>query len=137
MGHAEVWQKGDDVAFIALGSMAHPAFEAAQILLREKIYATVINARFIKPLDDTLILDVYRRVRVVIVIEEGVVRGGFGGAVLETLASNGCLWKDPRPVKCLGFPNEFITFDKRASLLERYGLTPLAIADVARNLLNR
>jgi len=136
-GRAEVWQKGVDVAIIALGSMAYPAFEAAQVLLPEKIYATVVNARFAKPLDETLVKELYQQCGALVVIEEGVVRGGFGSAVLETLSAAGLLVKHPKPVRCLGLPNEFITFDKRKALLERYGLTTLSVADVVKRALNR
>jgi 1-deoxy-D-xylulose-5-phosphate synthase len=136
VGRGEIWQQGEDVLIIGLGSMAHPAFEAAQILLREKIYATVLNARFIKPLDETLICDAIRRVRAVVIVEEGVVHGGFGSALLEVLEATKQLWREPKPVKCLGLPNEFIASDRRPALLERYRLTPLAIADAAKQLLN-
>jgi 1-deoxy-D-xylulose-5-phosphate synthase len=134
-GRAEVWQKGDDVALIALGSMSYPALHAAQILLSENIHATVVNARFAKPLDESLIVDLYKRCRAVVTIEEGVLKGGFGSAVLEALAADGCLSACPKPIVTLGLPNDFVTFDKRAALLERYKLTPLGIAEAGRRIL--
>ncbi len=136
-GKAEIWQKGVDVAIIALGSMVYPAFEAAQVLLPEKIYATVVNARFAKPLDETLIKELYQQCGALVVVEEGVLRGGFGSAVLETLSAAGLLAKNPKPVRCLGLPNEFIVFDRRRALLDRYGLNALSVADTVKHALNR
>lgn len=137
IGKAEVLQGGDDVVLFALGSMVYPALEAAQILLTEKIYATVVNARFVKPLDETLLLNLYRRCRALITIEEGVLKGGFGSAVLEALEADGCILKGPKPLKCLGLPSEFITFDKRKILLENYGLTARGIAGAAKEALGK
>jgi len=136
-GKAEVWQKGVDVAIIALGPMAYAAFEAAQVLLPEKIYATVVNARFAKPVDETLIKELYQQCGALVVVEEGVLRGGFGSAVLETLSTAGLLAKNPKPVRCLGLPNEFIAFDKRRALLDRYGLNALSVADTVKHALER
>jgi 1-deoxy-D-xylulose-5-phosphate synthase len=136
-GKAEIWQKGVDVAIIAIGSMAYPAFEAAQVLLPEKIYATVVNARFAKPLDETLVRELYQQCRALVIVEEGVVRGGFSSSILEALAASGLLTKNPKPIRCLGLPNEFITFDTRKALLDRYGLNTLSIADAAKQALNR
>jgi 1-deoxy-D-xylulose-5-phosphate synthase len=137
VGKAELWAEGEDIVFLAAGSMAYPCLEAAQLLLQQKIYASVVNVRFVKPLDETLILDLYGRCRALITVEEGVLKGGFGSAVLELLESSGRLNADPKPVKCLGLPNAFITFDSRPALLEKYGLAPRPIAEAARGLLSR
>jgi 1-deoxy-D-xylulose-5-phosphate synthase len=136
-GKGERWQEGDDVALVAVGSMVSVAWDAARLLASEKIHATVVNARFIKPLDETLIADVYRRCRVTLTIEEGALKGGFGSAVLEMLQAAGAFEQGSRSVRCLGLPNEFITFDKRSSLLEKYGLTAQGIARAAREALGR
>ncbi|MGE5279840.1 MAG: transketolase C-terminal domain-containing protein, partial [Deltaproteobacteria bacterium] len=136
-GKAEVWQKGSDVAILALGSMSCPALEAARVLLADNIHASVVNARFVKPLDETRIRQLYLECGALLIVEEGVVRGGFGSAVLETLSAAGLLTETPKPLRCIGLPNEFITFDTRKALLERYGLTPLAIAAAAKELLSK
>ena len=128
LGHAEVLKEGNDVVLFALGSMVYPALEAAGQLFLEKINATVVNARFVKPLDETLILSLYQKCRAFITVEEGVLKGGFGSAVLEALETDGCLLKKPKPVKILALPSEFITFDKRKNLLEKYGLSPAALS---------
>ncbi|MFH0877729.1 MAG: 1-deoxy-D-xylulose-5-phosphate synthase [Candidatus Omnitrophota bacterium] len=137
LGKAERLGEGNDAVILALGSMVHPSLQAAELLLAEKIHVTVVNARFAKPLDESLILDLYQRSRTVVTVEEGTLKGGFGSAVLETLEEDGCLFKNPKPVRCLGLPSEFIAFDKRSSLLEKYGLTPQKIAGVVRQSLGK
>ena len=83
-------------------------------------------------LDEALILDLYHRYPLLVTVEEGVLKGGFGSAVLETLEAAG---RRTKPVVCLGLPSEFITFDKRKSLLEKYGLTAHKIADTIKGTL--
>lgn len=133
-GKGELLKEGQDVGLIAVGSMVHPCLEAAKILLGDGIHACVVNARFVKPLDEALMLELYRSCRVILTVEEGVLAGGFGSAVLETYAKNGCFYKTPKPVQCCGLPSEFITFDRRSSLLEKYGLSACAIAAGAKKL---
>lgn len=137
MGKAEVLKEGTDVVIVAVGSMVHASLEAAQLLESEHIHAAVINARFIKPLDEALIVDLYHRYPALITIEEGVLAGGFGSAVLEVLETDGYIFKKAKPVKSLGLPCEFITFDKRKSLLEKYGLSPRRIAAAVKGVLNK
>ena len=136
-GRAEVLRQGSDVVLFALGSMVYPALAAADILQNEKISVTVVNARFVKPLDETLIFELYSRCRAFLTIEEGVLKGGFGSAVLEVLEAGGRLHQAHNTFKRLGLPNEFITFDKRKDLLEKYGLGPLKIAAAAKEALRK
>ena len=89
IGVGETLREGDDIALIGAGTIVAIAQEAATILAAEGIEATVINARSVKPLDETLILDAARRCGHVITIEENVVMGGFGAGVLELLAREG------------------------------------------------
>lgn len=133
-GKGELLRDGQDIGLLAIGSMVHPCLEAAKVLLGDGLHAAVVNARFVKPLDEELMLEMYRKCRVILTVEEGVVTGGFGSAVLEAYAKNGCFYKTPKPVKCCGLPSEFITFDRRSSLLERYGLSVCAIAAAAKAL---
>lgn len=137
LGRGEVFSKGTDVAIIALGSMVYPALEAARILEAQGIHAAVVNARFIKPLDESLILRLYEQCGALVTIEEGVLKGGFGSAVCEVLQSEGVLLKKPKPVKCLGLPSEFITFDKRAALLDKFGLSAAKIAKSIKEMMEK
>jgi 1-deoxy-D-xylulose-5-phosphate synthase len=105
--------------------MVYPSIEAAKLLEKDGVAATVVNARFVKPLDKELILKEIKSAKSVVTIEEGVLQGGFGSAVLELLAENGVRV----PVKCLGLPTQFIEQGKRSELLADNGLTPEGIKD--------
>ena len=105
IGKSEIVREGEDVLVIAIGNRVYPALEAAQTLADSGISATVINARFVKPLDTETILPLAESIGKVITVEDGVVMGGFGGAVLEALAA-----ADITDVQVtnLGIPDEFI-----------------------------
>ncbi len=105
IGKSEIVREGEDVLVIAVGNRVYPALEAAQTLTDAGISATVINARFVKPLDTATILPLAERIGKVITIEDGVIMGGFGSAVLETIAAAGL--KDVQ-VRNLGIPDEFV-----------------------------
>jgi len=135
LGKAEVLRQGSDVAIIACGAMVQACLDAADILANINIHAAVVNARFVKPLDESLIVDLYHRHKALVTVEEGVVRGGFGSAVLEALETGGHIHNERKPVKCLGLPSEFITFDSRKSLLEKYGLSAQKIAESVKKVL--
>jgi len=85
---------------------------------------TVINARFVKPLDRELILKEAKKAERIVTVEEGVLEGGFGSAILELLTEEGLT----KPIKRLGFPSKFIEHGKRPDILEKYGLSPDKIA---------
>ena len=126
LGKAQILKKGLDLAIIAVGSMVHIALETAQLLNKDNIEPWVINARFIKPLDRELIRNLTIRVKKIITIEEGVLEGGFGSAILELLEKEEIrnVW-----VKRFGLPSEFIEQGKREELLKKYNLTPVAVAN--------
>lgn len=131
IGRAEVLTSGSDVGIIALGTMVYPALWAAEILKRDGIDATVVNARFVKPLDRETILRVARQTGRLVTVEEGVRMGGFGSAVLELLADAGLY---NIPVAVLGVPDEFIEHGARETLLMDLGLSPDGIAAAAREM---
>ncbi|MFH1347845.1 MAG: 1-deoxy-D-xylulose-5-phosphate synthase, partial [Candidatus Margulisiibacteriota bacterium] len=117
------------VAIVSIGSMVYPSIEAAKLLEKDGIAATVINARFVKPLDKELILDSIKNANKVVTVEEGVLEGGFGSAVLELLTEEGI----NVPVHRIGLPSKFIEQGKRQELLEIYGLTPQKIYQSVKN----
>ncbi|MFC1511373.1 1-deoxy-D-xylulose-5-phosphate synthase [Candidatus Margulisiibacteriota bacterium] len=126
IGKAEVVRKGTEnkgTVLIALGSMVYPSIEAAKLLKQDGIDATVINARFVKPLDKKLILEQVKSADRIVTVEEGVLEGGFGSAVLELLAEENI----SKPVQRIGLPTKFIEQAKRSELLETYGLTAKGI----------
>jgi 1-deoxy-D-xylulose-5-phosphate synthase len=130
IGKAETLREGDDVAILALGVHVQTAVEAADLLAHEGVAATVVNARFAKPLDTECILDLARRVGRFVTIEEGAKAGGFGSAVLELLAAHGLIC----PVTVLGIPDEFVDHGKPAQLRAQCGLTAENVAAEAHKL---
>ena len=88
IGKGEILRNGGDLLILAIGNRVQPALEAAEILVDSGISTTVVNARFVKPLDDQLILPLASRIGKVITVEDGVLMGGFGSAVLEMLAES-------------------------------------------------
>lgn len=115
IGKAEVLRGGRDVCFWAIGSMVQSALEAADILAQQGISAGVVNMRFAKPLDRELLLEHARRYGRLVTLEEGVLAGGVGSAVLETLNSAGLL--EQCRVLTLGIPDEFVPHGDKKLLL--------------------
>ncbi len=103
-GEAEVLRDGTDVLIAAVGSVVHPALEAASELASQGISAAVLNARFVRPLDRERILALTGRCKAVVTVEEHTAAGGFGSAVLEALSEAGV---DARTL-CLSLPDEII-----------------------------
>ncbi|HWW75249.1 MAG TPA: transketolase C-terminal domain-containing protein, partial [Pyrinomonadaceae bacterium] len=120
VGKAEILRDGGEVAIVAYGSMAHPAASAAEHLAKEGIEATVVNARFVKPLDSELLLALARTKRLIVTVEEAYLAGGFGSAVCELLEENGLL--DSVRVVRMGVPDRIITHGDPKLLLAKYGL---------------
>ena len=124
-GRGEVLTEGKDAAIIAVGSMVANSLKAAELLKEKGISVSVINARFIKPLDRDLILKAADEHNCIITAEEGVLAGGFGSAAAELLADEG---KSNRLLR-LGIKDEFIEQGTRAELLAECGLDDKSIAD--------
>ncbi len=121
IGKAELLRdSAGDVAIIAYGSMVYPAMEAAEILEKDGIEATVVNARFVKPLDSELILALAQTKRLIVTVEEAYLAGGFGSAVMELLEENSML--DSIKVVRMGVPDRIITHGDAKLLLAKYGL---------------
>lgn len=132
IGRGEVLHEGSDLAMIAVGCTVHAALKAAQKLADEGIGAKVINARFIKPLDAELILSTAASVKKILTIEENVLDGGFGSAVLELLAENGVTGAT---VKRLGIQNQFVEHAKPSELRSSLGLDEEGILQAAKEML--
>ena len=128
VGHAELLRDGTDAAVIALGSMVHPALEAAAELAAEGLSVAVLNARFVKPIDRERLASLARRCGVLVTVEEHSAAGGFGGAVLEALAALGI----DAPVRCLGVPDGLLEHGDPAALLAELGLDAAGIARAVR-----
>jgi 1-deoxy-D-xylulose-5-phosphate synthase len=133
IGRGEVLHEGEDVLLLAIGSTVYPSLEAAALLDKEGIGVTVVNSRFVVPLDEELIGDLVGRHRALITVEENVVAGGFGSAVLEFLHARGC---SPPAAHCLGIPARFVEHSPQAVLRRKYRLDPEGIAQEVRVTLN-
>ncbi len=131
LGRSEMLRAGNDIAIFAIGDMALPALEAAHILAGENIQAEVINMRFIKPIDNDIILRTAKRIKKFLVVEDNVLEGGMGSSLIEVLADN----NQNVEVKRVGVPDRFITYAKRDELLAELGLSAKAIAGKAREWL--
>ncbi len=119
IGKAEVLMKGDDAAIIAIGSTVYPALEAAKRLEKNGIKITIVNARFVKPIDEDVITSIAKNTGVVFTIEENALQGGFGSALLELLEKNGIT---DCKVKRMGVPDEFVEHGSQKELRSILGL---------------
>jgi 1-deoxy-D-xylulose-5-phosphate synthase len=128
IGVAEVVQDGHEVAIFGLGAMLPEAKRLAAMLEREGFSAAVINPRFAKPIDRACVAEYGRHCGLVVTLEDHVLAGGFGSAVLETLSE----LELAVPVVRVGWPDQFIEQGKVESLREKYGLTAEAALERAR-----
>jgi len=125
LGVSEQLRAGGDVAILALGTMVAPALAAAETLAADGISATVVNARFAAPVDETAILGLARSVGRIVTVEENVPMGGFGDGVHLCLARHNL---STVPILRLALPEEFVTHGKRDELLAKVGLDAPGIA---------
>jgi 1-deoxy-D-xylulose-5-phosphate synthase len=131
IGKGESLRQGTDVAIVAIGVTVWPAVKAAEQLEQEGLSTAVVNARFVKPLDAELIVEVARKVRYLVTVEEGARMGGFGSAVLETLSDAGITHLK---TKVIGLPDWYIEQGPQDLLREKYGLTAEGITETVRLL---
>jgi 1-deoxy-D-xylulose-5-phosphate synthase len=132
VGKGEVLREGKDLAILAVGATVYPAMAAARRLASEGIDIKVINARFIKPLDAELLADTAAEIKKIITVEENVLQGGFGSAVLELLNEKGLTGIQ---VKRLGIPDEFVEHATQVQLRQQYGLDEEGIIRAIREML--
>ena len=128
IGKGEILRHGEDLLIVAYGSMVHPAVQTAEILSEHGMEATVINARFVKPLDRELILPKAQQIGRVVTMEEGCVMGGFGSAVAEALMDADILVSLLR----IGVPDQLVDHAKPDEAKAEVGLTPAQMAEQIR-----
>jgi 1-deoxy-D-xylulose-5-phosphate synthase len=131
IGKAELLRKGDDGVLLALGSMVYPALDAASELAKEGVNLTVVNARFAKPLDAELILQLSKRHVKLVTLEENALQGGFGTAVLELLEEHGLHVQVLR----IGYPDLYVEQGEQHELRAAYGLDKGGIATSVRTFI--
>lgn len=118
--------------FIAVGSQVETALRAAETLSGEGVPAAVVDARFIKPLDEELLAGQITKARAVITLEENVLAGGLGEGVLALMAARGLA----KPTRLLGVPDHFVSFGSQKDQLREAGLLPEQVTETARGLWN-
>jgi 1-deoxy-D-xylulose-5-phosphate synthase len=133
IGKAEVIRDGADVAIFGLGAMLPEAMRLAEMLRAEGFSAAVINPRFAKPVDRECVAEYGRRCGLMVTLEDHVLAGGFGSAVLEAVND----MELAVPVVRVGWPDAFIEHGKVESLREKYGLTAEAALEKARPYLSK
>ncbi len=133
IGRGEVLREGGDLTIIAIGATVLPSIRASEILAETGIEATLINARFVKPLDEALILDAVRRTGIALTVEEAMLAGGFGSAVMELLTREGVSAR----IDCLGLPDRFFDHAAQQSLRKQAGIDAESIAGRAAAVLQR
>jgi 1-deoxy-D-xylulose-5-phosphate synthase len=134
IGKGEVLTRGNDILMLAIGRSVHDALLAQATLKEDGIETTVVNCRFIKPLDATLICELARRIPRIITVEENVRQGGFGSAVLECLADEGITGFQ---MKRIGIPDTFVEHGPQKLLRSLYGIDADAIVAAANQLLTK
>ncbi len=127
LGRGEIRRKGEKIALLAFGSMLKPSMEAA-----EELNATVVNMRFVKPLDDDLVESLAANYKLLVTIEENTIMGGAGSAVVESLESKGIAI----PVLQLGLPDIFIDQGDPTQMLADCGLDKTGIIKSVRTKLS-
>ncbi len=125
MGKGELLREGSDVLILAIGSTVYPSLRAAERLEEHGIHTAVINARFLKPLDGDLICQWAKKTGKVVTVEENVLQGGFGSAVLELFQERGLF--SVQIIKRLGIPDLFVEHGPQSLLRSKYGIDENAI----------
>ena len=131
------WQKiksGNDVVLVATGAMVEPCRAATEILAMQGIQAGLVNARFIKPLDEEMLGRLAREVGMIVTVEDNILAGGFGSAVLEYMSDQKL---SGAQVLRLGFPDKFVEHGARNQLLKKYGLTAEGISREVSSFVKR
>lgn len=131
IGKGEVLREGSDAAILAIGSTVHPALAAARRLAEEGLNIAVINARFVKPLDEELIVKAAATGNI-LTVEENVLQGGFGSAVMELLSDQGLAGVR---VRRLGIGDEFVRHATQTSQRRQYGIDEEGIVCAVKAML--
>jgi 1-deoxy-D-xylulose-5-phosphate synthase len=129
LGSGELLRPGKDLAILAIGPLAYSALEAAELLESQGRQAAVINCRYVKPLDEGLIMEWAERTGRLLTIEENVLSGGFGSGVLELLSRRG--WRGQ--VFCMGIKDCFVPHGNQELLRRKFGLDARGIVEFVQS----
>lgn len=129
VGKGEILREGQDLAILAVGSMVYPSVLAAEKLNNYGIRAAVVNMRFVKPIDEELIISLANQTKHIVTVEENTLMGGFGSAVMEAVHKGDV---SHCRIKCIGIPDAFVEHGNMNILREKYGLTSDGIVEQIR-----
>ncbi|MAV58699.1 MAG: 1-deoxy-D-xylulose-5-phosphate synthase [Candidatus Marinimicrobia bacterium] len=132
IGSWELLNHGNDIAILAVGSMVHVAKSTLKLLENDNINITLVNCRFIKPLDEKMLEEIFKNHKTIITIEEGTVLGGFGSSILEYASFNNIRSR----INVLGIPDKFIQHGPRNELLDDIGLSKNKLYTTIKEILN-
>ncbi len=130
IGTYEVISEGNDIAILAIGTMVKHSIEAKNILINDNINPTIINARFLKPIDEKLLHEIFTEYKTIITIEDNVVNGGFGSRINKFMVDNNYKSK----IVNIGLPDKFVQHGNAEDIYEYVGLSPKDIADKIKSL---
>ncbi len=133
IGKGEILAEGSDILILAVGRSVREALTARELLLEHGISTTVVNCRFIKPIDNELISALAEKIPRIITVEENVLQGGFGSAVLEVLNDFGV---SGYYLERLGIADTFVEHGSQRILRSKYGLDASAIVETAKRMMN-
>ncbi len=134
IGTWEVLREGRDIAILTFGTTIPMALEAAEKLAKDNVSVKVINARFIKPMDETMLHELFQSDMPILTIEEAVLQGGFGSAVLEFAHDHGY---HQAVIHRMGIPDRFIEHGSVKELLQEIGLTTAHVVDRVKTIIPR
>ncbi|MDR3092436.1 MAG: 1-deoxy-D-xylulose-5-phosphate synthase [Endomicrobium sp.] len=129
IGKAVVLRKGSDICFLAIGNHVETCLKAADLLSKKNVNASVVNMRFLKPLDVNVVKGMLSRTKRFITVEENALSSGLGEIVKAFLCGSGA------EVECIGLPDKFIEHGNLEALRKKYGFTPENIAEKALQML--
>jgi 1-deoxy-D-xylulose-5-phosphate synthase len=133
IGKGKILQHGDDILILAIGSTVCESIKAHSILSKNGISATVVDCRFVKPLDVDMIASLVKKIPRVITVEENVRQGGFGSAVIECLSDQGL---NNFSLMRLGIPDVFVEHGSQDLLRSKFGIDSNGIINAAQKILN-
>jgi 1-deoxy-D-xylulose-5-phosphate synthase len=134
LGRGEILRHGRDGAIFAIGTMVYPALAAAETLAEEGVDLTVVNARFVKPLDRELLVAMASSVGHVFTVEENALQGGFGTAVMELFEEEGV---ESGRITRFGFPDRYLEQGEQPDLRAACGLDAPGIVAGIRQILGK
>lgn len=130
LGSYEVLSQGKDIVILAIGSMVNHAIKAKEILLNDNINPTIVNARFLKPVDEKILKEMFSKHKTVITIEDNVITGGFGSRINKFIIDN----KLNLNIVNMGLPEQYVPHGSADEIYDSIGLSPNKIAQKIKNL---